>query len=268
MGTYQGNSGNLMQHWTLCELVDIADEYVSGLNFIDAHAMAPVAHTRAGNDTRFDRLRARLPGKQSVYERAWNQLVPNGGYPNSAAFVKQVWTRDFSMLLCEIDPSTITALDTWLPLVQSQAKCKRAKVFTGNWRDRFDKGLPSPSEVGLPNGSLTLVSFDPDMYYPQPPDNASTRNLYPCDVKRTLAALKEVKDGVIIQLSTYSRGKSNQAPQSDVIASVDSILTGEGFTPAKVVRLHKDMMSLVYSRNVWWSAKLKNLPDRFKDWLP
>ena len=42
MGTYKGTSGNLMQHWTLCELMGIADEYVPGLSFIDAHAMAPV----------------------------------------------------------------------------------------------------------------------------------------------------------------------------------------------------------------------------------
>ena len=44
MTTYKGNSGHLMQHWTLCELVNIADNQgVPGLNFIDAHAMAPSA---------------------------------------------------------------------------------------------------------------------------------------------------------------------------------------------------------------------------------
>ncbi len=39
-----------------------------------------------------------------VYERVWRQLdwqhrggYPNEGYPNSAAFVNRVWTRDFSM---------------------------------------------------------------------------------------------------------------------------------------------------------------------------
>ena len=26
MGTYKGNNGNLMQHWTLCEVLHIAQE--------------------------------------------------------------------------------------------------------------------------------------------------------------------------------------------------------------------------------------------------
>ena len=267
MGTYKGTDGNLMQHWTLSELIGIADEYVPGLSFIDAHAMAPVAHARTGKDDRFDRARGGLPGQQSVYERAWNQLVPSGGYPNSAAFVKQVWTRDFSMLLCEICSSTITELDTWLPLVQGQPRCKMAKVFPGDWRDRFGKGLPSPSDVGLPDGSLTLISFDPYMYYPQPTASPCIRDLYPCDLKLTLDALKEVKDGIIIQMSTYSRGKHKQVPQHTVISSVDSILEGEGFTPAEVVQVNEDMMSLVYARNLSWSAELANLPDRFTTWL-
>lgn len=267
MGTYKGTAGNLMQHWTLCELMAIAEEYVLGLSFIDAHAMAPVAHARTIKDDRFDRACGGLPGQQSVYERAWNQLVPNGGYPNSAAFVQQVWTRDFSMLLCEIDSSTITELDAWLPLVQGQPQCKRAKVSLGDWRGRFGKGWLNPSDVGLPDGSLTLISFDPGMYYPQPPASARAKDLYPCDLKLTLDALKEVKDGIIIQISTYSRGKQNQVTQEAVISSVEPILTGKGVAPANVVRLNRDMMSLVYARNVWWSAVLANLPGRFTKWL-
>ena len=31
---------------------------------------------------------------------------------------------------------------------------------------------------------------------------------------------------------------------------------------------HHGMMSLVYARNVLWSAELANLPDRFTEWLP
>ena len=43
MPTYKGNKGNLLQHWVLCELLSAAREHVSRLQFIDAHAMAPVA---------------------------------------------------------------------------------------------------------------------------------------------------------------------------------------------------------------------------------
>ena len=273
MPTYMGNAGHLMQHWTLCELLDIADENAPGLSFIDAHAMAPVAYTRNRSDARFDRARCarlHLPDQQSVYERAWSNLALTGGYPNSASFVNQVWTRDFSMLLCENDPATISELDSWLPSVQGQPRCNRAKVFPGDWRDRFARGLPNPSEVGLPKGSLTLVSFDPDMYYPIPPANAPIKNLYPDDLTQTLAALGEPNDGdggVIIQLSTYSRGNRNQAPQAEVIHSANGILTGGGFDSALVVKLDGNMMSLVYARNVSWWTELADLSQRFTDWI-
>ena len=42
MGTYMGNVGHFMQHWTLCEtLAEHCPKSVhySGLNYIDAHAM-------------------------------------------------------------------------------------------------------------------------------------------------------------------------------------------------------------------------------------
>ena len=274
MPTYKGNAGHLMQHWTLCKLVDIADEHAPGLHFIDAHAMAPWADTLDGNgDDRFRTVRSDLPGQRSVYERAWYQLAARkheDGYPNSAAFVERVWTRDFSMLLCEIDPKTVDKLDTWLPHIQDQPRCKSAKIIPGDWRRRFGRGLPSPPDVGLPDGSFTLISFDPDMYYPDPPDNASERNLYPCDLERTTVALRDVVGGVIIQLSTYSRGNRNQAPQVEVIDSVNNILTQQGFTAAQVVRLNGDMMSLIYARNVPATLhnELTTLPDRFNEWRP
>ena len=87
MPTYKGNKGNLLQHWVLCELLSAAREHVSRLQFIDAHAMAPVAEKQEDKhkDSVFDSVRARLPGQGSYYERAWKELVPHGetGYPNS-----------------------------------------------------------------------------------------------------------------------------------------------------------------------------------------
>ena len=47
LGTYKGNTGNLMQHWTLCETLSTAwDSGVRALNYIDAHAMAPMGLLR------------------------------------------------------------------------------------------------------------------------------------------------------------------------------------------------------------------------------
>ena len=272
MTTYKGNAGNLMQHWTLCEIVNIADEEnVPGLSFIDAHAMAPCAEDPDANPGHsgplFSNARAALPGQRSVYERAWHQLAPVEGYPNSANFVQHVWTRDFSMLLCEKDSATVTALDTWLPLVQRHPKCKRAKVFPGDWRDRFATGLPNPFQVGLSDGALTLVSFDPNMYDRHgPPQEPKPENMYPRDLRVAVGSVRDVKGGVLIQLSTYSAQNNNS--QLDALASIDSIFTRGGFGLAAQVVFDGNMMSLVYARNISWSAELAELPRRFGQWRP
>ena len=126
MGSYKGNVGHLMQHWTLCELLRIAGKHTTGLNFIDAHAMAPLATENKRKDRQFARVECRLSNEsESCYERAWHRLAQYGGYPNSAAFVKEVWKGDFSLLLCEIDPSTSKEIDSWLPSVCGLDRCKR-----------------------------------------------------------------------------------------------------------------------------------------------
>ena len=277
MNTYKGNAGNLMQHWTLCEIVDIADEAnVPGLSFIDAHAMAPCAEEPDDNPgpsgPLFLSARAALPGQQSVYERAWYQLASNECYPNSANFVQHVWTRDFSMLLCEKDPSTVTALDAWLPSVRSQPRCKRIKAIPGDWLETFDEGLPSPDQVELPEGSLTLVSFDPNMYNQWTVSQRNPFVLYPDDLRQAAGQLNRLDGGVIVQLSTYSTDYGNS--QGDVQNSVYSILTPNGFTQHPVVRVSatysgKAMMSLVYTRDVPapLSKRLKNLPCDFNKWF-
>ena len=50
MPPYKGNKGNLMQHWTLCDVLRIAQRHHSALNYIDAHAMAPLATRRTDYD--------------------------------------------------------------------------------------------------------------------------------------------------------------------------------------------------------------------------
>ena len=266
MGTYKGNTGHLMQHWTLCELLVIAGKHTPGLSFIDAHAMAPLASGNKDKDDRFARVQTGLPGQGSVYEKTWHHLAPNGGYPNSAAFVEKVWEGDFSLLLCETDPSIFEELGPWLKRVQKLARCKSAKPFPGDWRERFAEGLPSPSEVGLADESLTLVSFDPNMYDRHgPPRTPKCENMYPRDLCAVVDAVSDVRGGVLIQMSTYSANDRNS--QGAVISSVNSILVKGGFTLTAVVRVNGNMMSLVYARDVSWSAELANLPCRFKEWL-
>ncbi len=271
MTTYMGNVGNLMQHWTLCELLRIANKHTKELSFIDAHAMAPYAHERNDQDARFDAVRNGLPGNP-VYEQAWhalNQPQPNEGYPNSASFVRKVWKGDFSLLLCETDGATIAELGPWCECVQGLARCGVAVLYPCDWRIRFAQGLPSVTEVGLSDKALTLVSFDPDMYNSQrrfdDPQRRNNRNLYPDDIERALPAINGLEGGILIQLSTYSANDNN--PQWAVRASIDPIMKAQRFALCAVVWVDGNTMSLVYARNVPWSAELENLPDRFTNWL-
>ena len=277
MCAYAGNVGHLMQHWTLCELLVIAGKHTTGLNFIDAHAMAPLA-TKKKQPTdakrkqpayaKFDRAQARLPNPTgSDYEQAWHYLAPSGGgYPNSAAFVNAVWKQDFSLLLCEVDDATCKVLAPWLQCVAKAKNCRATELFRGDWRNRFAEGLPSPVEAGLEDGALTLVTFDPNMYNKRRECNTPKHyNLYPENVEQAMCAMRRLEGGVLIQLSTYSANDGNA--QRDVIQSLREILEPNAFKLTAQVRVNGNMMSLVYARNVSWDAELTDLPGRFTAWL-
>ena len=252
---YKGNVGNLMQHWTLCEVLATAQRHATFLSYVDAHAMAPMANLRTErNDKRreaFDRVRASRSGRESIYEQSCHRLAPGGKcYPNSAAFVQDVWTGRVSMLLCETDRATAVALEKW-----AQER-KGVEVVEGDWRSRF--------EDGLPDAPLTLLSFDPNMYnrHLREPD---PRNLYPSDLERTVRALDAVQGGILVQLSTYAANDGNA--QRAVISSANTILANGGLCLAAAVRVDGQMMSLVYVRGLDWSAELAGLPGRFDAWL-
>ena len=252
---YKGNVGNLMQHWTLCEVLATAQRHASCLSYVDAHAMAPLANLPTErNDKRrevFDRVRASRSGRESAYEQSWHRLAPGGTcYPNSAAFVQDVWTGQVSMLLCETDPATAVALEGW-----AQDR-KGVKVVEGDWRGRFDGGLP--------DAPLALLSLDPNMYNRHPRER-DPRNLYPSDLERTVRALCAVQGGILVQLSTYAANDGNA--QGAVISSANTILATGGLRLAAAVRVDGQMMSLVYARGLDWSAELAGLPGRFDAWL-
>ena len=287
MPTYKGNVGNLVQHWTLCKLLDIAVRYFRGLNFIDAHAMAPWATECPNPDPTFMGVRQGLPNGQSVYEQAWHQLAEREqeqgkGYPNSANFVQHIWNRwnrRFSLLLCEIDDPTVEQLGRWREVVDRSDGCTHTELFPRSWRTRFrfPGGLPGPRQVRLPpDKSVTLMSFDLYKYecnrLYNDPNRANRGNpgyLYRDDVERALDALEGVEGGIVIQLSTYSNIPDN--PQDRVVASVNEILVDRGnFNPPVVVVLDEKMMSLIYTRCVpdALATELANLSDDFNEWRP
>ena len=264
MPTYKGNRGHLMQHWTLCEILEAAGPHTTGLNYIDAHAMAPLARKRKGEDDLFDKVKNCLSScSKSAYELAWHQLAPREveGYPNSAAFVEQVWKGDFSMLLCEKNKRTCEEIEDWRQRVDKRRKA--TKLFCGKWQERFKNELPSPADVGLADGSLTLIAFDPNMYDRHKVAEPRPENLYPECLEVVAGAVKNLRNDILIQMSTYSANNAN--PQGAVIASVNQVLVPNGFQLITVVRIDGNMMSLVYARNAPWAATLAYLPGRFAE---
>ena len=272
MPSFKGNRGHLMQHWPLCEMLEVAARKgVTGLNFIDAYAMAPLATECKFKDAKFRRAEDRLPDlgdSASAYEKAWHKLTskhhPPKGYPNSAAFVEQVWKGDFSMLLCETDQPTCAEIECWFRCVRKSERCKATELFCSDWRGRFKKWLPRPAAVELADGSLTLVLFDPDRYDPNwNVPNPSPRRLYPGDLELAAQAMKNLEGGILIQLSTYSvKGTTKEI----VKASVSQILVPHGFAPLGAVHAGKKMMSLVYARKVSWAAELADTLGGFNNW--
>lgn len=260
-----------MQHWTLCEVLRIAwDNGVRALNYIDAHAMAPWARVRDPEKRHqgsadFSRVQANLPGQRSAYECAWHTLAPKPtcGYPNSANFVTQVWGGDYSLLLCEQDAGIANDIGRWLRDVDSVPRCKKTDCYAGDWRDRFRRGLPRPTE-----DALTFLSFDPNKYNIIGAPEQDSFDLFSADLEIIVDSTDQMEEPVLIQLSTYDRGRNNENPQCEVIRSVDAKLTKQGgFHRAAVVKADGNMMSLLYTRKVGWHHKLAELPTQFKDWL-
>ena len=282
MTNYRGNAGNLMQHWTLCEVLRVADENnVSGVNFIDAHAMAPwarVCSNQGGQpDVEFIAVRERVtnaPNNRCVYEQAWHRLInrrigrgqEQEGYPNSAAFIRETWQRDYSLLLCEKNLGTAAEIMQWLDEVGPDPNLRVPKLFEGDWRDRFVGDLRRPDQVGLPPDSLTLVSFDPYKYDRRSGEDGNKGDLYPEDVVRAVRALRNTTSGILLQISTYSTTPGRQNSQEAVIRSLDAILSLHEFERAAVVKENDRMMSLVYVHSVTWATDLVNLPENFKQW--
>ena len=261
MTTFKGNSGNLMQHWVLCEVLRIARHHVDELTYIDAHSMAPRAmqrtESRGASRQTFDTVFVQLPGQESAYEKAWKRLSPEPGtYPNSARFVTHLWPHAdiASMLLCENNPESVLPLRHWA----RENEDLDVEIAFEDWRHRFQSRLPV-------EGDLAFVSFDPDMFNRHQPKATNPRNMYPSDLSLIVEATNGCKGGVLLQLSTYSANNDNS--QNEVIECISAGLRSGGLRLAACIRLDGNMMSLIYQRDVEFSDELSDLPDRFAGWI-
>ena len=155
-----------MQHWTLCELLRTANAHAAGLSFVDSYAMSPWATKCTRKDQTVQvREEIDLPGKGSTYEQAWHSLSQQNqeeGYPNSSAFVREVWKHNYSLTLCERDLQTAYEIEEWLPEARKSPRCIEAKLFQCDWRERFVSRLPRSIGCGTSDRFLDYALVRPD----------------------------------------------------------------------------------------------------------
>lgn len=265
MPKYKGNDGNLLQHWVLCEIVNACRDHVEQLMFVDAYSMAPFASERSAHKqtSTFDFVRDHLQEGHSLYEQTWLKLIGSAprdsGYPNSAAFVRNLWQGRFSFLLCERDPATAQQLTTWSNETGHWPNCVNSQVFEEDWRDQFSQGI-------YPDGDLLLFSFDPYMFNARVDvKDQQPGNMYPQDLQHLASIVKRIPQGVVVQLSTYDANDGNF--QEKVVECVDSSLRDCGLKIVAKAAVGEKMMSLVLTRSIQWSSCFGQLPDHFHSWL-
>ena len=262
MNPYRGNIGNLMQHWTFCEILAISNRYSKSIGIIDAHAMAPLANFRPKIDQYappFDRVAASLPGQKSVYENAWAQLAqsPANGYPNSANFLYAVWEGDADMILCETREETVLSLQLWAKGEGSKNR-RHASVSPGDWRGIMHS-------VRTMNSDFLLLSFDPYMISRhENPEHFDPGNMYPGDFDLVGKFINAMDRPTIVQFSTYSANGDNS--QDDVVPMVEHRVAECGLVRRTTVTANGNMMSMIFTRNVPWAEEFGTLGFRFHAW--
>ena len=158
------------------------------------------------------------------------------------------------MVLCEKDAETVSLLLSWA----SQLNGLDIEIANGDWRNRFQKGLPRPR-------GLMFISFDPYMFN-RHPCNISPGNMYQTDLDLLIKMTRSYPE-ILIQLSTYDVNYDN--PQKMVIEDIRSKLTANRFEEVAIIRPSKSkkMMSLIYQRGLTFIDELTSLPHRFKNWF-
>ncbi len=89
--------------------------------------------------------------------------------------------------------------------------------------------------------------------------------MYPPNIDTAIKAVKEIKSGIVVQLSTYSANNGNS--QDDVVPHLDGKLSRGNFRRVSMTRVDGNMMSLIYARNVEWEHELGTLCEGFTEWL-
>jgi hypothetical protein len=186
--------------------------------------------------------------QHSPYEKAWRALTGGDGkpYPNSAALAVEIWKRKLSMLLCEFDPDKAQKINDWLGSQEVAARLDWKACHTGDWRNRIGSAIDRPGSV-----DVLYVEQDPMVFSRsdlKKPRGKQRANVYPCDVRLLLSALREVRLPVVYQLSSFTANGGNTHPAT--IPILNNLLTEEKFILEARVAPDEAMISHVYSRGL------------------
>lgn len=273
MGICKANLGNLMQHWTLCEVLKrLSAEPLKHLHFITTHSMAPwsvPAHLdrRSKNDprTHFDAARQRLPlANPCVYEAIWHELAPNKGlpYPSSALFATRAWQKGLSLILCEFDTRTADEIEGWLRTPEIQTRCPQATLHEGDWRTLLGQPL-----VLAQGTDVVLIECDPYRFERNGPDRCSRRNrgvVFPEDLTLLAQAANGLQVPIVVQISSYLANNDNGHQYT--VSCITDALQPAGFVLQGQVEADGNMISLVYARSIaLWNAPAL-LGQQFSVW--
>jgi hypothetical protein len=273
MGVCKGNRGNLMQHWTLCEVLDrLQREQVSSLHFISTHSMAPwsLAKPKNNEESDADRRIFRRAGERlarnsggTLYENAWLDLSVEDGipYPSSALFAQSVWKKPISLALCEQATTVADEIDGWL---KGPAVCDRyvhGVLLRGDWRAGIDSPFCMKTDC-----ACVYIEMDPMRYDHRESGKrkqSDPASLYPEDLTHLTRLLTNEARPVVLQISSFSAQNGNS--RQVIETSLRSGLEPSGFSFADQTYVNGQMVSFVFCRGI----ELQNvsLQTRFSDWI-
>ena len=256
---YRGNAGNLLQHWVLCELIRACNKHWTSIHFVDAYAMAPLATQQIEPGPSLFTHAQNRKTPDSGYETAWRHLVMGQiGYPNSAAFVAELWNGTVAMSLSDNDKPTALALNSWADTQNARTVGADVKVWPDDWRLSFNERVANTKGV-------TVLSFDPDKFTLQNP--SSGRDMTLVDIEIVGAALAQLSGECVIQLSTYSSARGLN-PQEEVERAIAEGFGSAGLRLLAVARVSKEMMSMVIGKESSpVASELVEIADSFDSWF-
>jgi hypothetical protein len=286
MGLCRGNRGNLMQHWTLAEVIAAISDKDCKLHFITTHSMAPWSTPEKKSESlrcrqifRAACRRLKAHAVSSPYEIAWKALSNEAGvpYPSSAVFMTKLWeSKPILISLCEYDARNFEEIEGWL----SDDLLSKFFLHRVSFQGDFRHSLQNPTlwQNGADSDCI-YIEMDPMKYdarrrlpntWPKTkkmPDgyrrNTDLQIIYPEDMEHILHNLPSSPKGVILQISSFDVNNGMTLDKQE--ASLRTILNPYDFELAGQARVKKQMATFVFTRNI--KLNIDGIQGRFETWL-